>query len=62
MAIRQLRDGYGIKFVLEEGDRTVVIAEVPPVLLTQPQQYRGHLPDAPLYQDQVQVVRQSGLR
>lgn len=59
--IRQLPDGYGVKFVLEEGDRTVVIGEVPPVLLTQPP-YKGHTPDSLLYRDQVQVVRQNSLR
>lgn len=59
--IRQLPDGYGVKFVLEEGDRTVVVAEVGPVLMTQPPA-KGHTPDSLLYRNQVQVVRQNGLR
>lgn len=64
--IRQLPDGYGVKFVLEEGNRTVVMAEVGPVLLTQPpvqiRHQDGRYTTPPMYQDQVQVVRQNGLR
>lgn len=58
--IRQLPDGYGVKFVLEEGDRTVVIAEVGPVHLVKKPFGRYTAP--PLYQNQVVVEEYTGLR
>lgn len=58
--IRQLPDGYGVKFVLEEGDRTVVIAEVGPVQLARKPVSRYTPPL--LYQNQVVVEEYTGLR
>lgn len=58
--IRQLPDGYGVKFVLEEGDRTVVIAEVGPLEIQEWPKSRYTAP--PLYQQQVTVGHYSTLR